>query len=78
MRARLVHRITVEDVGRRVSIRHRLPAGSSHATTDVLGDLLAYADGVLVVAGRDGEVTIAEQDVLASRVVPPPPAPRPR
>lgn len=76
MRARLVHRVTPDDVGARVSVRHRLPAGASHATTDVLGQLLAYADGVLRIAGRDGEVTVAEVDVLASRVVPPAPPPR--
>jgi hypothetical protein len=78
MRARLVHRVTPDDVGRRISLRHRLPPGSSHATSDVLGVLLAYDDGVLRVETRDGPVDIAEADALASRVVPPPPAPRPR
>ena len=45
---------------------------------DVLGQLLAYEDGQLTVDGRDGPVTFDESTVLASRVVPPPPAPRHR
>lgn len=78
MRARLVHRITPDDVGTRVSVRHRLPAGASHATTDVLGTLLSHDGVVLRIDGRDGVVEVRDADVLASRVVPPPPPPRSR
>lgn len=73
MQGRLVHRVTPDDVGRRVTVRLRLPTGATHGTTDVVGELLSYTDGTLVVAGRDGEVAVAEQDVLASRPVPPAP-----
>jgi hypothetical protein len=71
----LVVRITPADVGRRVSVRHRYDATT---LTDVVGQLLAWSDGVLRVERRDGEVVdIAVGDVVAAKVVPPPPAPRP-
>ena len=60
-------------VGQRVVVRHRLPDGSA---TDVVGELLR-ADpvaGLLVVAGRHGEVAVPVADVLAGKVVPPRPA----
>jgi hypothetical protein len=77
LRPRHVHRVTPDDVGRRVSVRRWLDEDHTEAG-DVLGDLLAYADGRLTVDGRDGPVTFGEDTVLASRVVPPPPAPRRR
>jgi hypothetical protein len=77
VRARHVHRVTPADVGARVSVRRVLDA-STREVGDVLGELLSYDDGVLVVDGRDGPTTVREQDVLASRVVPPPPPPRRR
>lgn len=59
------------DSGVRVTIRRRLPEGG---LGDVLGQLLSWADGVLVVERRDGtEVTIAEQDVVAAKRIPPAP-----
>lgn len=83
MRGRLVHRVTPDDVGSRVTVRRvrrdqPSPGPGRVATTDVLGPLVSYDDGVLVVEGRDGRVEIAEADVLASRVVPPAPPPRTR
>ena len=77
MRARHVHRVTPDDVGRRVSVRRVLDR-DTRSVGDVLGELLSYDEGVLLVDGRDGPTRVREQDVLASRVVPPPPAPRPR
>ena len=77
MRARHVHRVTPADVGERVSVRRVLDR-EQREVGDVIGPLLSYDDGVLVVDGRDGRTRIAEQDVLASRVVPPPPPPRAR
>ncbi len=77
LRPRYVHRVTPDDVGSRVSVRRWLDAERTEAG-DVLGQLLAYDDGVLTVQGRDGAVAIPESTVLASRVVPPPPEPRPR
>ena len=77
MRPRHVHRVTPDDVGARVSVRRWLDEERTQAG-DVLGELLAYADGQLTVDGRDGPVTIPESRVLASRTVPPPPPRRPR
>jgi N-acetylglutamate synthase len=59
------------DVGSRVSVRHRLPSGQ---LTDVVGRLESWTEGRLLVRRGDGDVTrVAEQDVVAGRVVPPPP-----
>jgi hypothetical protein len=69
--ARLVVSITPSDVGRRVSLRRRLPTGGY---TDVVGVLESWSDGRLVVRRRDGErVEIAEDTLAAGKVVPPPP-----
>ncbi len=77
VRAAHVHRVTPDDVGRRVSVRRVLDR-DSRAVGDLLGTLLSYDGGVLVVDGRDGPVRVDDRDVLASRVVPPPPPPRRR
>jgi len=76
-----VVRITPADVGSRISARTRLdpaatPSGAS--TTDTVGRLCTWDDGVLVVQRRDGtRVQLRETDLLAARVVPePPPWPR--
>jgi hypothetical protein len=62
--------VTPADVGSRVSLRRAVPGGVG----DVVGDLLSWADGVLVVRRRDGaSVSVAEADLVAGRVVPPPP-----
>ena len=56
--------------GDRVVVRHRLPAGSSHPVTDVVGELVADGDE-LVVRRRDGAlVRVARPDVLRLKVVP--------
>ncbi|OOC55438.1 MULTISPECIES: putative acetyltransferase [Nocardiopsis] len=71
MRGRLVHRITPEDVGRRVSVRIRLPEGGF---TDIVGVVESWDDGVLTVRRRDGSAAeVVESAVAASRVVPPVP-----
>ena len=63
------------DSGVRVTIRRRLPEGG---LGDVLGQLLSWSEGLLTVERRDGtKVTIAEQDVVAAKRIPPPPARRP-
>ncbi len=77
LRPRYVHRVTPDDVGERVSVRRWLDPDQTEAG-DVIGELLAYEDGTLTVDGRDGPVTFAEDAVLASRIVPPPPEPRRR
>jgi GNAT superfamily N-acetyltransferase len=65
--------LTVADVGERVMVRHALPEGpeAGPTMTDAVGDLVAWRDGVLHVATRQGEVAIAEATVVASRRVPP-------
>jgi N-acetylglutamate synthase len=80
VKARYVVRITPTDVGERVSIRARIPATpGGPTTTDTLGHLRRWSDGVLEVEQRDGAIrTIAEADLLAARKVPPAPPRRPR
>lgn len=57
--------------GVRVVVRHRVAEGG---LTDVLGVLLSWADGELVVERRDGtRARLAEGDVVAAKRVPPPP-----
>ena len=68
-------RIDPSDVGRRVSVRSRIPAGPGEPTaTDTLGYLRSWADGLLTIERRDGEhVSLREEDLVAARIVPPPP-----
>jgi hypothetical protein len=74
--ARLVVSITPADLGRRVSLRRRLPTGEY---SDVVGVLESWSDGVLRVRRRDSEVIeIPESILVAGKVVPPTPPRRPR
>ncbi|WP_344241591.1 hypothetical protein [Actinocorallia libanotica] len=75
--ARLVVRVSPADTGQRVSLRRRLHTGEY---SDVVGILDSWADGVLTVRRRDGElVEVAEESLAAGKVVPPaPPRRRPR
>lgn len=67
--ALLTVRIAPADVGRRVTIRHRT---TDSLLTDVVGVLLSWADGVLRVQRRTGEVReVAEAGVVAAKVVAP-------
>jgi len=70
--ARLAVRLSPADVGRRVSVRHRLEQG---VLTDVVGRLTAWSggwDGVLEVERRDGtQVVVWAGLVMAAKVVPP-------
>ncbi|SIO90193.1 hypothetical protein [Nocardiopsis sp. JB363] len=71
LRGRLVHRITHDDVGRRVSLRIALPEGGF---TDIVGVVESWAEGVLTLRRRDDStVEVAERAIAASRVVPPAP-----
>jgi N-acetylglutamate synthase len=76
---RLEVRLTSADVGKRVVIRWRPgPAGSTQKT-DVLGILEQADAGSFAVRTRDGKlVVIPAGRALAGKVVPPPPARRPR
>ncbi len=75
MRARFVVRISPEDVGSRVSVRRRIPAEPGMpGHSDVIGELVAWADGIVSILRRDGStVRIPEADLVAGRRVPPPP-----
>jgi ribosomal protein S18 acetylase RimI-like enzyme len=67
--ALLTVRIAPADVGRRVTIRHRT---NDSRLTDVVGLLLSWADGVVRVERRTGEVReVAEAAVVAAKVVAP-------
>jgi len=69
--ARLVVSITPDDVGRRVTVRRRVPEGYR----DVVGVLEEWRDGVLRIRKRDGTVVhVAESTLAAARVVPERPA----
>ncbi|WP_119727400.1 putative acetyltransferase [Thermomonospora amylolytica] len=74
--ARLVVSVSEADVGRRVSLRRRLPSGQY---SDVVGVLESWENGVLTVRRRTGELVEVPRDiVVAGKVVPPPPPPRRR
>ena len=75
MRSRYVVRITPDDVGSRVTVRHRRPVpGDGPTTSDVVGQLQAWADGLLRIERRDGTVVrVSEDDLLAAKVIPPRP-----
>lgn len=63
--------LTPDDVGQRVTTRRLLPSGSY---ADALGELESWTAGVLRVRRRDGSVIeIAEDTLVAGKVVPPPP-----
>lgn len=69
--ARLVMSVSEADVGRRVSLRRRLPTGQ---LSDVIGVLESWEDGVLTVRRRNGELVEVPRDIIvAGKVVPPAP-----
>lgn len=75
MRARLSVTITPADIGKRVTVRMRHHGPEARAA-DVVGVLEAWRDGRLTITRRDGQRrVVAEEDLLAARVVP---VPRPR
>lgn len=70
MKGRYVVRITAQDVGRRVSVRSRL-RGEAYGSTDTVGRLESWEAGRLAIERRDGTlVEVAEEDLLAARVIP--------
>ncbi|MPZ89054.1 MAG: GNAT family N-acetyltransferase, partial [Nitriliruptorales bacterium] len=81
MTARYVVRVSPADVGRRVSVRSRLPpqepgppAAPGPTMTDTVGHLRSWRDGVLEIERPDGSLRrIAESDLVAGRVIPPAP-----
>jgi ribosomal protein S18 acetylase RimI-like enzyme len=63
--------LTPADVGRRVVVRHRLSEGG---LTDILGELMAWTNGILTIRRKDGSVVdVRWDDLVAAKVVPPAP-----
>jgi exopolyphosphatase / guanosine-5'-triphosphate,3'-diphosphate pyrophosphatase len=75
LRPRYVRRVTPEHAGERVSIRHLVTdRDRGPVPTDVVGRLLAFEGGALLVVDRRAQLhVIDETTVVASRVVPPHP-----
>jgi len=72
VRYRLEVRLSAADVGSRVVIRWRRPAGDSEQVADVLGVLTAADGASFTVRKATGElVTIPHDRVLAGKTVPP-------
>jgi len=66
-------------VGSRVVVRHRLEAPdplTGATLTDAVGELVADADGILVVRTRRGDVRVPRDSVTAVKEVPPSPSRR--
>jgi hypothetical protein len=79
IRYRYEVRIGPEDVGKRVVVRWRRPAGDGDEVTDALGYLESADEATFVVRNRHGDqVVIPRQRALAAKVIPPrsPPARR--
>jgi hypothetical protein len=69
--ALLAIRISPNDVGQRVSIRHRI-VDEQASLTDLLGYLRSWGDGLLLVEQESGETrAVLEKDVVAAKVIPP-------
>jgi hypothetical protein len=69
MYARYEISITPAQTGHRVSLRRRVGGGKF---SDVVGVLEAWEHGVLTVRRRNGErVTVAEDTLVAGKIVPP-------
>jgi N-acetylglutamate synthase len=78
VRGRYAVRLRPADVGKRVTVRSRIPAGPGEpALTDTVGTLRSWDAGTLRIEGRDGFVReVRERDVVAAKVVGPPPGQR--
>lgn len=65
--------------GVRVMVRTRLPEGSSHLFTDVLGTVTRRSSETLTLETRSGTVEVPVASIATGKVVPPaPPRRRPR
>ena len=71
MKSGLVVHITPADVGRRVSVRSRIPAvPGGPSTSDTVGRLLRWSGGELDIERRDGSVaSLREADLLAGKII---------
>lgn len=65
--------------GLRVMVRTRLPEGSTHLYTDVLGTITARTAAALTIETRSGVVDVPVTSIATGKTVPPaPPRRRPR
>lgn len=72
IRYRYEVRIGPDDVGQRVVVRWRRPAGEGDEVTDALGYLEAADEATFSVRNRHGElVVIPRERAMAAKVVPP-------
>lgn len=78
MSGRLEVRINGDDVGKRVSVRSVTDSGADSETfTDTVGVLTSWTAGVLWITRKDGrQVSLAEDRLVAGKVVPRTPARR--
>ncbi len=77
MRYRLEVRLRAADVGSRVVIRWRRPAGDGEEIADVLGVLTAADAAAFTVRKASGDLVAIPRDrALAGKTVPAAPAPR--
>ncbi|WP_067963093.1 putative acetyltransferase [Nocardiopsis trehalosi] len=66
--SRFTAEVTSADVGRRATLRVRLPEGGFR---DIVGVLESWREGVILVRRRDGRVTeVTADDIVASKIVP--------
>jgi hypothetical protein len=63
-------------LGTRVVVRSRLADAADALYTDALGVLLRIDEQECIVETKRGEVRIRLSDIVATKTVPPPPAPR--
>lgn len=76
---RYARRLDRDDVGSRVVVRRWITdEDGSRVKSDVLGRLERWSeDDVLTIrTGDDERVTVAVEDMLAGKTIPPPPEPR--
>lgn len=80
MRYRLEVRLTAADVGQRVVLRWRRPAGEQRdQIADVLGTLAAVDAGSFTIRKSSGEtIVIPRERAIAGKTIPPAPARRHR
>ncbi|MBI9115189.1 putative acetyltransferase [Sanguibacter suaedae] len=59
--------------GTRVMVRRRLPEGSTHLFTDLLGVVVANDDDGVTLETRAGTVRVPGTEIAVGKPVPPPP-----
>lgn len=75
LQARYARRVTPDDIGQRVSVRHLLDDPErGPIPSDVVGRLVGADADTMLIVDRDGQLTVLDPDlVLSSRVIPPHP-----